>query len=557
MKDYKKQCVKCNTDFIVDSDEQGFYEKMKVPTPNVCPDCRFMMRLLWRNETSLYTGRKCDMCQKSIVTMYNPKSLYVVYCYECYRGDKWDPKDYAMDYDLNRPFFDQLKDLFIKTPKAQAYRTSGLGQNINSDYVNGAGGVKNCYFIFNTGLSEECMYDRGLKDCMDVVDSYFGTKMDQCYEVINGKQSSQTTYSKSVVGCVDSHFLLNCSGLTNCFGCVNLRNKANCFFNEQLTPEEYKNKIDEILGSYEKIQEIKNRFDQFVLDFPYRANNNIKTINSVGDYLSECKNVKDGFEITKAEDCRYIFSSKLIKDSCGTIGFGYYSELLLECVAVGVSSNVIGSYAIDEGQNIQYSISCFPNNKDLFGCDSLQNSQYCILNKQYDKEEYEKIKEHIVKELTEKNLYGLMMPPELAPFAYNETIGQDNMPMTKEEVLSAGFRWEDDIQMTKGKESLEPAQIPDHIKDVNDNITKEILRCVDCERNYKITEQELLFYRKMTIPIPRKCFYCRHKDRVFRRGPFKFFIRKCSHCGIDTHTNLTEKSAPIMYCEKCYQQEVI
>src|SRR3989344_6868070 len=120
MKDYKKQCVKCNTDFIVDSDEQGFYEKMKVPTPNVCPDCRFMMRLLWRNETSLYTGRKCDMCQKSIVTMYNPKSPYVVYCYECYRGDKWDPKDYAMDYDLNRPFFDQLKDLFIKTPKAQA-----------------------------------------------------------------------------------------------------------------------------------------------------------------------------------------------------------------------------------------------------------------------------------------------------------------------------------------------------------------------------------------------------------------------------------------------------
>ena len=131
------------------------------------------------------------------------------------------------------------------------------------------------------------------------------------------------------------------------------------------------------------------------------------------------------------------------------------------------------------------------------------------------------------------------------------------MPLTKEEALAQGYRWEDNIQMTTGKETIKSEDIPDHINDVQDLITKEILCCIDCQRNYKITEQELLFYRKMILPIPRKCFYCRHRDRVIRRGPFKFFIRKCSNCGTETHTNLTEEVAPIMYCEKCYQQEVI
>ena len=130
------------------------------------------------------------------------------------------------------------------------------------------------------------------------------------------------------------------------------------------------------------------------------------------------------------------------------------------------------------------------------------------------------------------------------------------MPLTKEEALSQGCRWEDDLQMTKGKETLLPENIPDHIGDVHDSITNEILKCISCERNYKITEQELLFYRKIILPIPRQCFYCRHHDRIRRRGSFKFFIRECFKCGEDTYTNLTTEVAPIMYCEKCYQQEV-
>jgi len=80
------------------------------------------------------------------------------------------------------------------------------------------------------------------------------------------------------------------------------------------------------------------------------------------------------------------------------------------------------------------------------------------------------------------------MPQELAPFAYNESIAQDNFPLTKEEALQLGFRWEDDIQKTEGKETTKPEEIPDNIKDVQDSITGKILKCMECNRNYKITK---------------------------------------------------------------------
>jgi hypothetical protein len=552
----EKTCTKCNNKFFVDQDDQSFYQKMQVPVPQVCPDCRFMMRALFRNETALYSGRNCDMCNKSIITMYNPKLPYTIYCYDCFNGEQWDPRSYATNYDESRPFIEQMKDFLIRVPKISLYLTLGYGENVNSEYVNMASGCKNCYLVFNTGPAEELLYSRGMRKGLDSSDLYFGFSTDRCYESINIQESAGVTHSQNVSSCVDSHFLLNCSGLTNCFGCVNLRNKSNCFLNEQYTADEYKIKVNEIIGSFQKTQEFKKAFETFVLQFPRRANNNLKTFNSTGDYLSECKNVNESYEIFQSEDCKYLFSSKLIKDSMDVIGYGTNCERLLDCVATGFSSNCVGTYGAENSSNLLYGFYV-DNCQDCIGCDALKHGKYAIFNKEYTKEEYERLRGIIIKELTDANLYGLMMPPELAPFAYNETIAQDNISLTKEEVLARGFRWEDDIQITKGKETLLPENIPDHIKEVSDSITHEILKCVDCSRNYKITDQEMLFYKKMILPIPRKCFYCRHQARIVRRGSFKFFIRACSHCGIDTHTNLTEEIAPTMYCEKCYQSEVI
>jgi hypothetical protein len=551
-----RQCNRCKGEFTLDESDFSFYDKMKVPAPHVCPECRFKMRALWRNEMSLYSGLTCNLCKKNVISIYNPKSPYTIYCYECYVSDRWDPAEYALHYDTSLSFFSQLNNLLINVPKSSISKTTGIGQNINSDYINFAGPCKNCYFVFNTGNCEDSLYSRGLRFCVETCDSYYGVKMDLCYEGVNVQESSGVTHSRSVVGCVDSHFLLNCSGCTSCFGCVNLRNKSYCWHNEQLTKEEYSQRIKEFLGSYSQVSLHKEKFREHCLKYPMRASNNIKAVDSSGDYLFETKDVRDSLEVTNAENCRYLFSSKNIKDSYGTTGYGYQGEMFLECVSVGTSSNIIGSSKIDRCTNLEYCLECI-DCKNLIGCDSLKNKEYCILNKQYSKEEYFKLRDLIIKELNDKNINGLVMPPEVAPFAYNETVAQDNFPMTKEEAIRAGYRWEDDLQMTKGKETIQPEEIPDNIKDIQDTITNEILRCISCERNYKITEQELLFYRKMNLPVPRTCFYCRHRARVALRGPYKFWDRKCAHCDKDIKTNYSPERPEIVYCEDCYRGEVI
>ena len=550
-----KICTKCQAGFTVEPDDFNFYAKMAEPVPSICPECRFKRRAMWRNKMSLYSGRKCGLCDKSILSIYNLKSPYTTYCYDCFYSEKWSPKDYATDYDKSRPFFEQLNEIFLKVPKINLGISTGDGNNINSEYVNMAGGCKDCYLVFNTSPAEELLYSRGVKAGTFSSDIYFGVKFENCYECVSVQESANVFWSQNVIGCVNSYFILNGSGLTNCFGCVNLRNKSNCWFNEQLTPEEYKEKLNEVLGSYSKIQEARKKFEAFCLEFPHRENNNLKAVDCVGDYLTECRNVVNSFEAAKSENCRYLFSSKMIKDSLGTIGFGTKSEKLLEVVATGYCSNVIGSYWPENCSNIMYSFD-LRNCTNCIGCDALKNGKYSIFNKEYSQGEYEELKNHIVKELTDLGIHGLMVPEEMAPFAYNESIAQDNFPLTKEQALAQGYRWEDDIQMTKGKETILPEAISDAIKDVPNSITGEVLKCIKCERNYKITEQELLFYRKLSLPIPHECFYCRHQNRIKKRGPYKFWDRVCAKCNKAIKTNYAPERPEIVYCETCYQNEV-
>jgi hypothetical protein len=555
MQNIHQTCRRCKKDFSIDENDQIFYQKMKVPNPTECPDCRFMCRAMWRNETTLYS-RTCDLCQKNIISMYNPKSPYVVYCNDCYRSDTWDARDYAQDYDMSKSFFEQLDELLKKVPKNTLGISTGDGQNVNTEYANMISGCKNCYLVFNTSPAEDLLYSRGVRNGNFSSDIYFGVDFENCYQSINIFKSSYVYFGQNIQSCIDSYFILNCSNLINCFGCVNLRNKSNCWFNEQLTKDEYDSRLSKVLGSYSELEKYRKEFEHFALQFPQRESQNIKTVDSVGNYLTECKNVKQSFEVTKSEDCKYIFASKVIKDSLGTTGYGTNSEQLLEVVATGYSSNVIGTYWAENSQRIMYSYE--PRNcQDSIGCDSLKNAQYCILNKQYTKEEYETLRAHIVDELSRDGDYGLMLPPELSPFGYNETIGNDNMKLTKERAIELGFKWQEDIQKTVGKETIQPENLEDTINDVLDTITDEILRCIDCSRNYKITEQELFFYKKVKLPIPRKCFFCRHHDRIEKRGPYKFWKRNCALCNKDIETNFSPDRPEIIYCEECYRREVL
>jgi hypothetical protein len=111
-----KTCQNCKKDFKIESEDFKFYEKIKVPLPTFCPECRMQRRFTVRNERNLY-HRECDLCKKKIVSMYSIEKPFPVYCSTCWWGDRRDSKTYGIKYDFSKSFFLQFVSLLNKVPR--------------------------------------------------------------------------------------------------------------------------------------------------------------------------------------------------------------------------------------------------------------------------------------------------------------------------------------------------------------------------------------------------------------------------------------------------------
>jgi hypothetical protein len=79
-----------------------------------------------------------------------------------------------------------------------------------------------------------------------------------------------------------------------------------------------------------------------------------------------------------------------------------------------------------------------------FGCVSMRKPEYCILNKQYTKEEYEKLHTHIVEDMNKNPYisvdghtyrYGEFFPPEFSPLHIMTVLPQDFFHSQKNKLL--------------------------------------------------------------------------------------------------------------------------
>ena len=133
----------------------------------------------------------------------------------------------------------------------------------------------------------------------------------------------------------------------------------------------------------------------------------------------------------------------------------------------------------------------------------------------------------------------------MSPFAYNESIVNEYTPRTKEDAISHGYRWKDDIPATRGQEKDDPDPM------------KRIMKCSQCDRNYRFIDRELVFYKKLNLPLPTQCFNCRHQRRMSLRLPRKLWKRNCAKCSKDIETSYAPDRPEIIYCEQCYQTEIL
>ena len=549
-----KNCQNCKKDFTIDSEDFNFYEKIKVPAPTWCPECRQIRRYAWRNERTLYR-RNCDLCEKSTVTIYSQNKPYKVYCNECWWGDGWDSASYGRDFDFTRPFFEQFVELQHDVP-----RMALLNKNsVNSDYTNHSGDNRNAYLSFSTWFSENVLYGSWVwhsRECMDC--NFVYEKGERLYEVISSRSSYQCQYSILLKDCSNCLYCYDCRGCNDCFMSSNLRNKSYVWRNEQLSREEYLKKLEEHeLSSYVEREGLNKEFLDLLKNAIHRYVFSERNVNCIGSLIFNCKNVYQGFDANTIEDSRYVFAVDDMKDSMDIYHVGVNTELCYELHGCTRLSNCKFCHLCYDNMDLTYCDAC-QNSQNLFGCVSVKKGEYMIFNKKYSKEEYLVLKDKIIEYMKSTGEYGEFFPPSIAPVYYNETQGNFYMPMKKVLVLAKGWHWEDNVPGTFGKETISSASIPDKIEDVPDSYLSEVFVCTTCSKNYNITQNELLFYRKENVPFPRRCPNCRYKRRFDLRPPRKLWHRKCMKEGCQNkfETTYAPERKEKVYCESCYNKEV-
>jgi hypothetical protein len=570
-------CQNCKQQFTIETDDFSFYERIGVPAPKFCPSCREQRRHAWRNDLCFY-NRKCDLCKRDIISLYSSEKPYRVYCNKCWWSDSWEPRDYGRDIDFSRPFFEQFRELQNEVPLIALVNDDGIAST-NCEYTQNVSFSRDCYMVSMTWFSQNALYGVQIPDTKDTADCielfggnqwiYDSVFLNKCYNCRN------CYYSFSLNDC---SFCYNCTGCSNCFLCVGLKNKQYHILNKPYSKEEYK----KILKSYhlEKRSGVKiamAEFKKILLRYPMKFAIFRNCVDCIGDALLNCKNAKYCFDARAVEDSRYFEGGNEIKD-CYDLTVGGKAIQCYEGLTADRCYGEIFTIFCWGNQNVTYCENCH-NSKHLFGCAGLKKNEYCILNKQYTKEEYEVLKNKLIDHMKRTGEWGEFFPAHFSHFGYNETRAVYYHPLTKEEAIQKGFKWWDKLQFTVGKETLK--EVPDSIDDVGDSIIKEILVCEKCSRNYRIVHAELQFYRTMKIPIPVKCFFCRYEERFSEmKHPIKLWHRKCqcagkksengiytnttthphhgtTHCPNEFETSYAPDRPEIVYCEQCYNSEVV
>src|SRR3989344_82463 len=572
-----RNCQNCHKDFTIEPDDFSFYKKIRVPPPTFCPECRLIRRLVWRNHRSLHK-KTCSLCKKQVITMYPEGNEFSVLCNDCWTSDKWDPRDYAEKINWDVPFLSQFYKLLKNVPHLLNYRTGNL---VNSDYTNYTLDNKNAYLSYSVIKCEDVSYSDSIDNSKDSIDNLGVQKLDQCSYNVDSEGNYNCHYVFRTKNCLDSLFLLDCHNCRDCFLSTGLRNKKYVFRNKQFTKVEYDKLMEDLqLNKFSELKKIKEEFKNLQENTIVKYANIVNSNNATGEFIINSNRVGESFDVRGSENIKYSFrviDSKDIMDCAGVLG----GELEYESVApTANSSRQFFSMICLISADLEYSAFC-KNCSDCFGCMELKNAEYCILNKQYTKEEYNKlvpkIKEHMNKMpyITKNNIpykYGEFFPPEFSPWGYNETLAQEYFPLDKNTADEKSFNW---VEREKRlyEITLKNSEIPDDIFEVTSDILKEVLECGHrgdcthlCTGAFKIIESELSFLQRKNLPLPVLCPNCRHYERVGWRNPMKLWHRQCmcdkkhsnhkGKCEVEFETPYAPNKPEIVYCEKCYQREV-
>jgi len=91
---------------------------------------------------------------------------------------------------------------------------------------------------------------------------------------------------------------------------------------------------------------------------------------------------------------------------------------------------------------------------------------------------------------------------------------------------------------------------------IDESILQQILTCSESGRLFKLTKQELEFYRNNTIAVPIQHPDVRHQQRIDQRPAKQLHLRHCSKTGEEILSVYPDNARFPVYSMEAYKQEM-
>lgn len=285
--------------------------------------------------------------------------------------------------------YESLKKKFPTYPR-------NYGNVENSDYCENVFNSKNCYWNFNCAEMKDCLYCYDGFQEVDDIDCDDCVRTERCFECNDIEGCSDCYYLNYGQRCYDVWYSFWCFDCHDCFGCSNLSHKSYCIYNIQYTKKDYEKRLSKLRKEppqkiLNKLKELKNKFPKLNTDYGDADNS---------DYCNHVyfvKNLYMCFDCSHSQDSGYMEYSHFCNDCWESL----YALNCERCTNALFSSECHSCYEILRCARCYdsfYLYNCFDCH-DCFGCAFLTNKQYCILNIQYTKEEYEQKVKDLRKEM--------------------------------------------------------------------------------------------------------------------------------------------------------------
>lgn len=389
-------CIECGRDFIIIPTEDGYLKDYDLPLPKKCPRCRKKEREEWLY-TPLYTETQCDICKKNVLIPYRSTNGRSVLCSKCKYEQRIKYGNPKTPYNPSKSFFQQFKDLLLQFPITgiDLYENENHNKNSTRSYE-----ISFCNNTIDSFDLSKCFNSVCVQNAISTtncVDCTFTNRCENSFELVS---CDSCYFSSNSVDCEDCKYIQhcdNCIRCENCFGCSGLRDKKYHIFNKKFNKEDYEKQISELNSL--RSEALTTLLEDNKKDIPVPSTIQFgKNEDSIyGSNISGCKSCYYVFHLSYSQNTSYTWHGQNNESSLD-LSLSRKCEFCYMCSDSSFCNRCFYCTDCYECNNVYYSYKGYKLN-NCFGCISISEKKYHILNQPYEKDDYFEIISGIKDEL--------------------------------------------------------------------------------------------------------------------------------------------------------------